>query len=146
MTIQPHEMTPAEIEEFLQAPRHAILGTNRPNGPPQITPVWYLYENNQVYVYMGVKSAKYKNLRRNPQMSICIAGESPDARAVMLSGAVELLFEDTTPWVSEIVWRIVRRYSDSDDAAQEYIDSWDVEDKSVLVVLSSENMLTHDFN
>jgi nitroimidazol reductase NimA-like FMN-containing flavoprotein (pyridoxamine 5'-phosphate oxidase superfamily) len=56
MPYQYTDMSQAQIEEFLQAPRFAIVGTNRRSGPPQLTPVWYLYENGKVYLPMLKKS------------------------------------------------------------------------------------------
>lgn len=67
------EMSQAQIETFLQAPRFAIVGTNRKNGPPQLTPVWYLYESDRVYVTMFADSAKCRNLRRDPRVSVCVS-------------------------------------------------------------------------
>ncbi len=43
-------MTPAQIEEFLGAPRHAIVDTNPLDGPPQLSPVWYVYEEGHLYI------------------------------------------------------------------------------------------------
>jgi len=146
MTIQYSAMSHAEIEEFLQAPRFAVVGTNRVNGPPQLTPVWYLYENGKIYVSMFVESAKYKNLRRDPRVSICVAGENPDARAVIFSGTVKLFLKDNATWVDDIVWRLVRRYYDNDKDAQLYMDSEDSSAESALAVLSPERIIAQDYN
>ena len=75
------DMSQAQIEVFLEAPRIAVVGTNRVNGPPQLTPVWYLYQDNQIYISMMVNSAKYRNLCRDARVGICIAGDHSDARA-----------------------------------------------------------------
>lgn len=32
-------MSPTEIEAFLRAPRHAMIGVNRPDGPPHLSPI-----------------------------------------------------------------------------------------------------------
>ena len=146
MANQYSEMSQAEIDEFLQVPRHAVVGTNRVNGPPQLTPVWYLYENEKIYVSMFVESAKYKNLRRDPRVSICIAGESPDARAVIFSGTVELFLEGSATWIDAIIWRLVRRYFDSDKEAQLYMDSEDIAAESALAVVSPERIIAQDYN
>lgn len=138
-------MTQTEIEEFLGAPRFAIVGTNRANGPPQLTPVWYLYQDERVYISMFVKSAKYRNLRRDPRIGVCIAGENPDARAVMIYGTVEFSL-DGESWVDEIVWKLVRRYYDSDEEAQTYMDSSAVEGEGALAVVTPERVIAQDFN
>lgn len=145
MATQPSEMSQAEIEEFLRAPRFAIVGTNRINGPPQLTPVWYLYEDGRVYFSMYVESAKYRNLRRDPRIGICIAGEHPDARAVMFYGSVQLIKEDSA-WSNEVYWRIVRRYYDSDEEARSFIELAASGGEGSLAVVTPDKVLAQDFN
>ncbi|NCF26707.1 MAG: TIGR03618 family F420-dependent PPOX class oxidoreductase [Gammaproteobacteria bacterium] len=145
MAIQHSEMSQAEIEEFLRVPRFAIVGTNRVNGPPQLSPVWYLYEDSRIYFTMYIESAKYRNLRRDPRIGICIAGESPDARAVMFYGSVELITDDST-WVDEVCWRIVRRYYDSDKEAQSFIDLAAAGGKGSLAIVTPDKVLAQDYN
>jgi PPOX class probable F420-dependent enzyme len=145
MPYQYSDMNQAQIEEFLRVPRFAIVGTNRVNGPPQLTPVWYLYQDDQIYITMYVKSAKYRNLRRDPRIGVCIAGDNPDARAVMIYGTVEFAFEGSS-WVDKIVWKLVRRYYDNDVEAQSYMDSTAAEGESALAVVTPEKVIAQDFN
>ena len=145
MTYQYAEMSQAHIEDFLQVPRFAIVGTNRVNGAPQLTPVWYLYENGRIYVSMFVSSAKYRNLRRDPRIGICIPGVHPDARAVMIYGTVDLIPEDTALY-DDIDWRLTRRYHDSDEEAQAYIDSLPTEEESALAVVTPDKVIAEDYN
>jgi PPOX class probable F420-dependent enzyme len=145
MPYQYSDMNQAQIEEFLRVPRFAIVGTNRVNGPPQLTPVWYLYQDDQIYITMYVKSAKYRNLRRDPRIGVCIAGDNPDARAVIIYGTVEFAFEGSS-WVDKIVWKLVRRYYDNDVEAQSYMDSTAAEGESALAVVTPEKVIAQDFN
>ena len=145
MSHQPSNMSQAQIEAFLQAPRFATAGTNRVNGPPQLTPVWYLYEDGKIYITMFVKSAKYRNLLRDPRIGVCIAGDNPDARAVMFYGTVELVLEGD-PWADEICWRLVRRYHDSDEEARSYMESVASGGEGALAVLTPEKVIAEDFN
>jgi PPOX class probable F420-dependent enzyme len=146
MTIPHLNMSQTEIEEFLRPPRFAIVGTNRKDGPPQLTPVWYLYEKQKLYVSMFTKSAKYKNLRRDPRLSICIAGDNPDARAVIFSGSAELYLQDSELWVNDIMWRLIRRYYDSDEEAKSYQNTESNSGESALTVLSPDRILAQDYN
>ena len=114
MTYQYAEMSQAQIEEFLHAPRFAIVGTNRVNGAPQLTPVWYLYENGRIYVSMSVDSAKYRNLRRDSRIGICISGSHPDARAVMIYGTKGFI---TKPFKTEDLLKTVRSAVESGPGA-----------------------------
>ena len=146
MTIPYSEMNQVEIEEFVIAPRFGVVGTNRVNGPPQLTPVWYLYENQKIYISMFVESAKYKNLHRDPRASICITGDSPDARGVIFSGPVELFLSGSEPWVGDIIWRLVRRYYESDEEAKMYLESESNSVESALAVLAPKRIIAQDYN
>ena len=138
-------MTQARIEEFLQASRHAIVGTNRRDGPPQLSPVWYLYEERRFYISVLVASAKYRNLERDPRIGLCIDGGHPDARAVMIHGGAELI-EAESPWREQVIWRITRRYHDSDEDARRYQDMSRDRGPTVLIVVTPEKIISQDFN
>ena len=146
MTYPFSDMSQREIDDFLQAPRHATFATNRTDGPPQITPVWYLYENGQVYVSIFKDSYKYKNLNRDQRVSLCIVGDHPDARGVTVSGTAEVIDEDGTDWIGKTVWRLMRRYHESDEDTQTYIDNEGPRGRSALVVITPNKILAQDFN
>jgi PPOX class probable F420-dependent enzyme len=138
-------MSPAQIEKFLQAPRFAIVGTNRADGPPQLTPVWYLYEDGRVYISIYVESAKYRNLRRDSRIGLCIAGGHPDARAVIIYGTVEVVPQGSRLH-DDISWRLVRRYYDSDEEAQAYLEAEAGGGEGVLVAVTPAKILAQDYN
>jgi len=138
-------MSQAQIDEFLQLPRFAVIGTIRRKGAPQLTPVWYLCENGQVYVSISLNSAKYRNLTRDPRVCICIAAQHPDARAVMIHGAVEFIPEESA-WSDDIHWRLTRRYYNSDEEAQAFLDSIPTEEKSALVSITPDKVIAEDWN
>ncbi len=138
-------MTQARIEEFLQASRHAIVGTNRRDGPPQLSPVWYLYEERRIYISVLVASAKYRNLQRDPRIGLCIDGGHPDARAVMIYGRSELIVADS-PWRDEIHWRITRRYFDSDEEARRFREQAGDWGPTALMVVTPQKTISQDFN
>ncbi len=138
-------MTQAGIEDFVQASRHAIVGTNRRDGPPQLSPVWYLYEEGRFYISVQVASAKYRNLQRDPRIGLCIDGGHPDARAVMIYGSAELIVADS-PWREEIRWRIIRRYYDSDEEAHRFIEEARDWGPTALIVVTPQKTISQDFN
>ena len=137
-------MTPAQIEAFLRAPRNAIVGTNRTAGAPQLSPVWYIYEDDCLYISIGAGTAKHRNLQRDPRISICVDGCHPDARAVMMYGTAEMI-EGDDPLRQEMRWRIIRHYHETEEAARRYFEQ--VRDlPSALVIVKPEKIISQDFN
>ena len=67
---------PAVSEEiradFLARGRNAIVATNRPDGGPQLSPNWYLWDGERFLISTADWTAKVKNLRRDPHMSVCV--------------------------------------------------------------------------
>jgi PPOX class probable F420-dependent enzyme len=137
-------MTQTQIETFLAPPRHAIVATNPPDGAPQLSPVWYLYENNHLYISAGASAVKVRNLRRDPHISVCIDAGHPDARYVIMQGTAALL-ETGDPRQEEMRWRIIQHYHETEAEAQRYYVS--VRDMvSVLIVVTPERIISQDFN
>ncbi len=137
-------MTHADVEAFLRAPRHAVVATNTRNGPPQVSPVWYVYEDGRLLITTTPDTAKHRNLRRDPRISVCVDGGRDDVRAVIVYGMAELI-EEPDPRIEEVRWRIIRHYYDSEAEAQEYLESAGEVD-TVLIVVTPHRILSQDFN
>ena len=146
MSIKAGVMSEQQIEEFLEQARFAIVGTNRANGPPQQSPVWYLYDDGRIYISVYTRSIKYKNLSRDPRISICVAGDPPDSRAVIMTGKVEIIQRANTSSYDDLSWRLVRRYYESDDEAHSYNENTGDGTDSALIMLKPERVLAQDYN
>ncbi len=137
-------LTSTEIAAFLVEPRHAVLGTNTRNGPPQLSPVWYLFEEGKFYISITTGTAKYRNLRRAPRLSLCIDGGHPDYRTVTVYGVAEFLSVDA-PNLADIRWRIIRRYYTDEATARQYAESTSNQ-PNVLLVVTPARTLSQDFD
>lgn len=137
-------MTPAEIEAFLRAPRHAVVATNTLSGPPQVSPVWYVYEDGRLYISTSPDTAKWHNLQRDPRAAVCVDGGRGDVRAVIIYGTAELI-EAPNARIEAMRWRIIRHYYSSEAEAREYLESTGDVD-TVLIVVTPERILSQDFN
>jgi PPOX class probable F420-dependent enzyme len=137
-------MTPAQIETFLQTPRHAVIGTNPIDGPPQLSPVWYVYEAGRLFISVGVGCAKHRNLQRDPRTSVCIDGCYLDFRTVIVSGRAELV-EAENPLQEKMRWRIIRQYHKSEEEARQYLEATR-DEESVLIVVTPDRIISQDFN
>ena len=138
-------MSAQEIDTFLAEVRQAVVATNRRDGPPQMSPVWYLWEDRQLIFSTYPEAAKYRNLQRDARMSACVHAEHPDSRTVMLYGRAELL-PVNSPATPDLAWRVVRRYFDSDSAAREYLISSEWEGNISVVILQPERIIAQDWN
>ena len=132
------QMSDSQIESFFQTPRFAVFGTNSAYGPPQLTTVWCL-----VYVGIERRSVKYRNLTRDPRVALCVDGEHPDGRTVVVSGLAEVV-EPGTPESDRIAWRLTRRYHDTDEDARRYEESVSDLD-SVLIKITPRKIVGLDY-
>ena len=145
MTVEYSDMTEEQINEFLQSLHNGILATNRINGPPQITAVWYLYEDGKIYIAILADSVKYRTIKRDPRVSICVDGGHSDGRAVTIYGTAELV-ENESAWPDDIMYRITRRYSESDEEARELNDDLSDGAVDVLIVVTPTKIFARDYN
>ncbi|MEM7028119.1 MAG: PPOX class F420-dependent oxidoreductase [Chloroflexota bacterium] len=138
------KMTQSEINEFLQQPLHAIVGTNPADGPPQLSPVWFIYEDETLYISLLHNSAKRRNLERDPRISVCIDGGRADVRYVTFYGTAQLFGPDTA-LQDEWRLRIIRQYNPTEEAALRYYD--EIKDMpATLIVLKPDRVISDDFN
>jgi PPOX class probable F420-dependent enzyme len=138
-------MTPEQIDAFIAAPRHAVVAAVRRDGSPQLSPIWYLREKDRIYFSILVDSAKYRQLRRDPRIALCIDGGHPDARFVTVYGRAEIL-EDESPWREDLEWRIVRRYHDTEEQARRYQQETAGDGPGALVAVTPERVVGRDYN
>ena len=61
-----------EQEAIIREEKIGILATLRRNAGPQLTPVNYAYEDGRFLISVTRERVKYKNVKRNPNVSLCI--------------------------------------------------------------------------
>jgi PPOX class probable F420-dependent enzyme len=62
----------ATQKQILKERRIASLATIGPDGAPHLVSVWFLYENDALYLAIPSSSAKSRNLAANPKIAVMI--------------------------------------------------------------------------
>jgi hypothetical protein len=72
----PHEMSPAEIREFLlHGTRTAKVATVMNDGQPHVMPVWFVLDGQDIVFMTGANSVKGRDLRRDPRIALVVDEE-----------------------------------------------------------------------
>jgi len=101
----PHPLPARDAGRFLRGRRVAVLTTINPDGTPLQTPVWYLYQDGLFHIRTSSKSAKARNIRRDPRVSLCVQDERPPYRGVTVKGSAAVQPEEP-----ELSARMSRHY------------------------------------
>ena len=104
------KLTQEQTVEFLTEKKlNLLLGTVDKNGDPFIHPVWFLYENEKLYVETSKTSKKVQNIQHKNMSCFCIDDENLPYRGVRGKALVKVStnVEDNIP----IAERIMIKYT-----------------------------------
>ena len=125
------DLTP-EHEAFLRERPHAIVATILPDGRPQLTPNWYLWDGERFWVSTLDWTVKVKNARRDPRVTLCIDGGARFTDYVQVFGTAEVVEGD----VRERTLDLIRKYEPVEADALAH---WQkIRDRRVLLVVRPE--------
>lgn len=93
-TLTPETFPPA-VEEFLRQPLMATLTTVNPSGSPQITVMWYQYEEGDFLFTPLTGRVKFRNYQRDPRAAVAIVDPEDMFRYVIVNGT--LAVDDRDP-------------------------------------------------
>jgi PPOX class probable F420-dependent enzyme len=80
------------LVEFLKTRHHAILSTRRADGSPQLSPLTCgVDDQGRLVVATYPKRAKVVNIRRAPQVSVCVLSDEWNGPWVQLDGTAEVI-------------------------------------------------------
>lgn len=82
---------PEAVEEFLKAPRTAVVATLRDDGAPVTAAVWYRYADGNVHLSMGTQSRRAAHLREDPRLALTVLGESWYTHVSLLARVTSLV-------------------------------------------------------
>lgn len=90
----PAKMTPQAIDQFLDEQHVGIIATINKDGTPNPMPIWYLHRGGAFLMRTGANSAKAKNIRRDPRISIVVQSEQLPYKSVTVWGTATLSGDD----------------------------------------------------
>jgi PPOX class probable F420-dependent enzyme len=107
-------LSPEERDEFVARKLIARMATQRADGWPHVTPIWYVWEDGRFLLSLGNSRRHLANLKRDPHVTMCVdvdpRVEDPTKtpRAVVCFGLAELVEEG--PLVREVTEKMELRY------------------------------------
>jgi PPOX class probable F420-dependent enzyme len=89
---QSHQV-PQSHRDLLDA-KYAALATIGPDGRPQVTGVWFLFEDGKIAISLNTTRKKVRNLRRNPACTVFILDLNNPLRYLEVRGDARLVPDD----------------------------------------------------
>ena len=130
-------MTQKELVEFLERPLVVSFTTINSDGSPQVTPLWYEYDQGKFYCWASSTSVKVRNIKNNRHVALCIATHDKPYKYVLAGGTSEV----TRQGVEERAYSIRTRYY-GQERGKKFTEETLTTGNSVLLVVSPEKLLT----
>lgn len=89
-------VVPADLVDLLERPLFGILGTVRPDATVQVNPMWFEYDGEHIRFTHTTKRAKFRNLQRNPSMSLAVLDPEDPMRYLEIRGRLVEAVPDPT--------------------------------------------------
>src|SRR5690349_19275759 len=86
-------LTEDTLQRFLDGRRNAVIATNRRDGPPQLSTVWYRWTGEVFHISTQRHLQKLVNLRRDRRVTLCIDDPSIFT-SVVVEGWAEISDDD----------------------------------------------------
>ncbi len=111
-------MNKEELQAFLGKPNDAIIAVNRAGKGAQLTPVWFVWDGETFYFSTGKATAKYINMKRDPNISLIINDQATHA-FVTAHGPAHILEGDELP--SHILGSMLEKYIPDEEQRKQFV-------------------------
>ena len=131
-------MSLEEARAFLgEGTRTGKLATTRGDGSPDVVPVWFVVDGEQIVFTCPSSSVKARNLERDPRAALAVDDEAFPHAFVTVRGTVEMAVrpDDLLAWTT----RIAERYVGPDRAPEYGARNQEIDD--CLVRLTPDKIL-----
>lgn len=103
---------PAQFLDLLQEKKaFAILATTMADGSPQVTPVWFDYEDGRLRVNSAKGRVKTRNMKEGAAVALAIVDPDNPYRYIQIRGRVARVAEQGA---SAHIDRLAKKYLDKD--------------------------------
>ncbi len=89
------------VERHLVDDRIVWLSTADPDGTPQPSPVWFLWDGDTVLMYSQPNTPKVRNIEANPQISLHFNCNENGGDVIIMTAEAQV--DDDTPPASDVV-------------------------------------------
>jgi PPOX class probable F420-dependent enzyme len=80
--------------DLLTRPLFGHLGTLRPDGTPQVNPVWYEWDGERLWFTTTTDRIKYRNVAEDPRVSVSVNDPDRPYRYLEVRGVVDTVEAD----------------------------------------------------
>lgn len=140
----PDDEKQAQIDALLRQPVLARIATANPaTGQPHVTPVWFWWDGQAVWISAFDSTRKIRDLRRNPRISVLIEPADPSTgpvQAVLFEGQAVLIKDPRI--VREMSARIYTLYMGEEGVKADDPQSWIVDPENTIIRLAPEKTFT----
>ena len=105
---------PSDYLPLLVEANYGHLGTIRPDDTVQVNPMWFEFDGTHLRFTHTTKRAKFRNLQRNPSMSLSVIDPSDPFRYLEVRGSLVDVVPDPT---GEFYIRLGKRYGNAGQQA-----------------------------
>lgn len=98
---------PASHLDMLERPLFGHLGTVKPDGTPQVTPVWFAWDGEFLAFTTSTLRRKYHHMVANPNIAISINDPQQPYRYLEVRGTVERIDPDPD---ADFFFELAERY------------------------------------
>ncbi len=94
---------PDKYRHLFENPNFGSLGTVRPDGTVQVSPMWFEFDGETLRFTHTTKRAKYRNLQANPSMSLAVMDpDNPVHYAEVRGRLVEVIPDPTGAFYDQL--------------------------------------------
>ena len=136
-------MTPEQRKQFLEENRYCVVGYDRNEGPPALSPVYYVMAGDDILISTQAGRAKGKVLAKRPEVSVCILSEKhPSAPYLTIYGKATIEKEGAV----DVMMRVGGAMTGSEvpEAARPALEKRAEEEDRVVLRVTPERYIGHD--